>query len=108
MNRLIDPRRGESNVSGRQRALATSIQEIEELFRLCRNGRLYEIESWITDGRPLQVPPSAAPRTWRRRTALNIALETGQHSLCSLLLSNGYRLDVEPDSPFDTALKSRH
>ena len=68
--------------------------ELRELHRLCKEGKLYEVEDWIRQGRPLQGGPPARPH-WRYRTALEIALETGQHSLTLLLLRNGYILDVE-------------
>lgn len=39
--------------------------------------------------------------------ALQITLETGQHSLAMLLLINGYRLRLEPYSPLDLVLRHR-
>jgi len=87
--------------------VAEFIHELEDLHRLCREGRLYDVEGWIRAGRPLQLGIEARPRGRRITTALEIALETGQHALALLLLCNGYRLDLEPRSPFDVALKAR-
>ena len=53
---------------------------------MCREGRLYDVERWIADGKLLQLAPEAIRKGTRPKTALVIALETGQHSLVSLLL----------------------
>ena len=63
--------------------------------------------SWIADGKPLQLTPESLPKGARPKTALQIALQTGQHSLATLLLRNGYRLELERYSPLDLALRSR-
>jgi hypothetical protein len=74
---------------------------------LCREGRFFDVERWIADGKPLQLTPEALPKGARPKTALQIALETGQHSLATLLLQNGYRLELERYAPLDLALRSR-
>jgi hypothetical protein len=74
---------------------------------LCREGRLYEVERWITDRKTLQLTPDALSKGARSKTALQIALETGQHSLATLLLRNGYQLEFERYAPLDLALRSR-
>ncbi len=57
------------------------------------------MEQWIKDGNPLQLAPDAFPTKGRQPpTALQIALETGQHSLILLLMRSGYRPDLEPES----------
>src|SRR5207249_3261836 len=50
-------------------------------------------EHWIAEGKPLQLAPEAIRKGTRPKTALQIVLETGQHSLASLLLKSGYRLE---------------
>jgi hypothetical protein len=55
----------------------------KELVRLCRAGRLYEIERWINDGKSLEIP--ASTKRGRQRTLLEIAVETGFHSLVELI-----------------------
>jgi hypothetical protein len=52
----------------------------KELTRLCRTGRLYEVEAWIRNGRSLTVPREVRTRP------LDVAIETGFHSLIELLL----------------------
>jgi len=69
--------------------------------------RFYAVEAWVNAGRALQLATEAKPRGRRIPTALQIALETGQQALVYLLLCNGYRLDLEPFSPFNLALKAR-
>jgi hypothetical protein len=59
------------------------------------------------NGRAIQVAPDAVPKGTRPKTALQIALATGQHSLVSLLLKSGYRLDLERYAPLDMALQGR-
>lgn len=79
---------------------------LETLHTLCQQGRLYEVEDWIRQGKPIQKPGSE-PTHRPQKTALGIALETGQHSLCLLLLRNGYCPNAEAVSPFNLVLKKR-
>jgi hypothetical protein len=74
---------------------------------MCREGRLYDVERWVAEKKPLQVTSEAVPKGKRPRTALQIALESGQHSLALLLLRSGYRLKLEQYQPLDLALRSR-
>ncbi|HJW76782.1 MAG TPA: hypothetical protein VJ787_14145, partial [Thermoleophilia bacterium] len=67
------------------RTLAHSPEDVRPLHQLCREGRLYDVERWIADDKPLQLAPEAVPKGARPKTALQIALETGQHSLATLL-----------------------
>ena len=61
--------------------------EAKELVRLCRAGRLYEIERWIHDGKSLEIPATA--KRGRQRSLLEIADETGFHSLVELIAKQG-------------------
>jgi hypothetical protein len=56
--------------------------EAKELLTLCRTGRLYDIEKWIAEGKPLEIPVS---RNARKKTFLEVAVETGFHSLVELI-----------------------
>jgi ankyrin repeat protein len=89
------------------RSLGRAREELRALHQICREGRLYDVERWIGEGKPLQLAPDAMLKGTRPKTALQIALESGQHSLAFLLLSSGYRLDLERYSPLDTALQAR-
>jgi len=46
----------------------------EHLLRLCREGRLFELQAWAAEGKPLTVPAGY------RQTLLPVALETGFHT----------------------------
>jgi hypothetical protein len=55
------------------------VQDTKYLVNLCRAGRLYEIEKWIADGKPLEIP------TAKYGTLLQVAVGTGFHSLIELI-----------------------
>jgi hypothetical protein len=82
-------------------------KELSDLHRLCRDGRLYDVESWIQAGRPLQVILGGAAGQRRVASVLEIALQAGNRSLVLLLLCNGYDPNLEVDSPLDLALHAR-
>ena len=62
--------------------LSPPSEDAKELARLCRAGRLYEVEKWISAGKPLNVP---AVKNRKGKTLLQIAIETGFHSLVELI-----------------------
>lgn len=106
---FVDPRSHPDPGTPRPPARFTGdAAELKELHRLCRDGRLYDVERWIRDGHPLQLAPDTpiAPRR-RTRTALGIAFARKDHSLVHLLLANGYDLDAEPRNPLNAALGLR-
>jgi hypothetical protein len=105
---LIDPRTTRLDLSNPPARFATTWEELEDLHELCKRGRIYDVERWIADGRPLQVAAADLPRRGRRRrTALEIGIERGDHSLVLLLLANGYDSNEESASPLDQALRAR-
>jgi hypothetical protein len=63
--------------------------DAKELVGLCRAGRLYEIEKWIADGRSIDI--SEAVRRGRHRSLLEIAVETGFHSLAEIIAKHETR-----------------
>src|ERR1051326_5398343 len=60
-----------------------TLEEAKQLKDLCRGGRLYEVEAWIRQGKPVNAPPT------ERKSPLLIAVEKGFYSLVELLLRNG-------------------
>ncbi len=105
MNGFIDPRSAKTPETT-QCVTTSNRGEIEDLLRLCREGKLYEVETWIRAGRPIQLSANVSPR--RATTSpLEIAIESGNHSLALLLLANGYDPDAEDVSPLDQALEDR-
>lgn len=85
----------------------TTLGDLAELHELCRAGRLYEVEEWIRSGRPLQLDAHSGPGRRKFVSALELALESGNHSLALLLLSNGIDPNIAPASPLDIALRVR-
>lgn len=85
----------------------TNPEELEELRQLCRDGHLYEVERWIQEGRPLQLQKARPAGRRRWSSALEIALEDGNHALALLLLCNGYDPNREHHCPLNRALEDR-
>lgn len=61
-------------------------EEIAPLLEMCRLGKLYEVEEWIKQGKPIESPSEL------RTSALRIAIDKGFHSLVKLLVKSGARL----------------
>jgi hypothetical protein len=72
-----------------------SFAEVEPLLVLCAQGKLYEVEGWLAQGRPVQFPPPEDRKLQRRQTALQIAVGKGFHSLAAVLLANGYNPNAD-------------
>jgi hypothetical protein len=106
---FIDPRIAQNDQSAPPaRDFAERWEELARLHDFCRAGRTYDVERWIADRRPFQVAFADLPRRGRRQqTALEIAIEAGNHSLVLLLLTNGYDPNQEYHSPLDHALHDR-
>lgn len=103
MSAWVDPRLSPSPPATPQ-APAESAEDIEELVRYCRSGRIYAIERWIAEGRPIQAD---AKGRYQSETPLRIAMATRQLDLALLLLCNGYRTELEPEHPIAAALRLR-
>lgn len=105
---FVDPRTDPAPEPVRPSArLAEQSDDLLELCRLCREGRLYEVERWIQGGRPVQLAKGTARSGRRWHSPLRIALDSGNHALVLLLLSNGYDPNRENRSPLNLALRSR-
>jgi len=105
---FVDPRTEPAPPPRQRWAPTTSDPEsLAQLHRLCREGRLYDVERWIEAGRPLQTKAGVSPKSRRPTSALEIALEKESHSLVHLLLCNGYDPNLEPHCPLDLALRAR-
>ena len=73
-----------------KRSPAKEPAEIEALLALCRAGKLFEVEAWIDEGRPIQCEPPSDSKLQRRPTPLQVAVAKRFHSLAAPLLANGY------------------
>jgi ankyrin repeat protein len=105
---FIDPQADPTPNTNKPLARTTTApEELAELHRLCREGRLYDVERWIRAGRPLQIAEGTPVKRARVTSALDIALQARNHSLVLLLLSNGYDPNQEFRCPLDAALRAR-
>src|SRR5947208_7504357 len=108
MDAFIDPRdQVTPGLSKSPARTTTDREELTELHRLCREGRLYDVERWIRVGRPVQIAQGTPVKRARATSALEIGVHAGNHALVLLLLSNGYDPNQELPSPLDLALRAR-
>jgi len=75
--------------------------DLKQLCGLCREGKLFAVQDWITTGRRYQ--PSAGH--WRT-TPFAVAIQTGFHSLVELLLRAGIE-QSERDLALRRAIEDR-
>ena len=66
-------------------------EDAEQLLRLCREGRLFELQAWVAAGRSLSVPAHY------RQTPIRVALNTGFHSLIEFLLQHEENQSAKDD-----------
>ncbi|NWG04302.1 MAG: ankyrin repeat domain-containing protein [Syntrophaceae bacterium] len=85
---------------------AKTYDEIEPLVKLCRLGKLFEVQEWISAGKPVN-PPENLDRRVRKRFPLYLAIESGFHSLVKMLLDGGTVIDEPGYSPLEHALHKR-
>jgi hypothetical protein len=69
-----------------------TLEEAKLLIEHCRAGRLYEIERWIASGKSIQPP---LPSRKLPKTPLQVAIQTGFHSLVELLVRNEASQEVK-------------
>jgi len=91
----------------KQSMIVSDPASLAELHRFCREGRLYDVERWITAGNPLQLAEEIRPKGRRTTSALRISLESGNHSLTLLLLRSGFDPNLESESPLNIGLRTR-
>ena len=66
-------------------------EDAEQLLRLCREGRLFELQACAAAGKSLSVP------THYRQTPMRVALDTGFHSLIEFLLQHEQNQSAKDD-----------
>lgn len=72
-----------------ERSETLSIAEAKELLRLCKVGRLFEVQNWISFGNSLSVPAEL------RTSLLRVALDSGFYSLLELLVRNEHSQELK-------------
>lgn len=71
----------------------SDIESAKELIQMCRTGRLYEIERWISEGKSIDI--SAASRRRRPESLLELAVGAGFHSLVDLIAKHEQSADAK-------------
>lgn len=66
-------------------------EDAEQLLRLCREGRLFELQALVAAGKSLSVPAHY------RQTPMRVALNTGFHSLIEFLLQHEEKQSAKDD-----------
>lgn len=85
---------------------ASSQEEIAPLVDLCKTGRLFEVQAWIAEGKPVNPPPFQ--KGTRHKSPLDYAIERGFHSLLQVLLAAGAIQEPEGwRSPMQRVLEAR-
>lgn len=72
---------------------ANTFEDLAPLVELCRTGKLFEVQAWIKESKPVN-PPIAHYRGSRKKTPIEYAIDSGFHSLIKVLLDAG--ADVGP------------
>jgi ankyrin repeat protein len=71
-----------------------SLEEMKPLIELCRAGKLFAVQEWIGESKPVNLPP--LPRRSSHAIApLNIAIDLGFHSLVEVLLKAGATFNLD-------------
>ena len=73
---------------------AETYEEICPLIDLCKEGKVFEVQAWIADGKPLELPPWPAKGS-NKPSPLDCAIETGCHSMVQILLEAGAEIEQE-------------
>jgi len=85
---------------------AVTYEEIMPLVELCKAGKLFEVQEWISEGKPVNPPPPANKKA-RKKSPLQIAIDAGFHSLVQLLLQGGAAIEEPRYFPLAHALEKR-
>lgn len=86
---------------------ASTFEELVPLVDLCRAGKLFEVQTWVGKGKPIN-PPTGHYRGNRKKVAIEYAIDAGFHSLVKVLLDAGTELGpVDGYCPMGMALEKR-
>ncbi len=86
---------------------AETPDDIRPLIELCKAGRLFEVQTWIAAGKPVN-PPLPSSKRDHSKSPLAIAIDSGFHSLVEVLLQGGAAFETEGyKCPIYTALRMR-
>lgn len=85
---------------------ARTYEEIRPLIHFCRAGKLFDVQAWISEGKPVERP-LPVPKKASQKSPLEIAIEAGFHSLVQVLLEGGAIIDDPRYNPLRHALWKR-
>lgn len=85
---------------------AKDYDEIKPLVEFCKAGKLFDVQAWISEGKPVNSPIPVSTRK-RRKSPLQVAMEAGFHSLVQVLLEGGAAQKDPLYSPLSDALSKR-
>ena len=90
----------------RSQKRAKDYDEIKPLIDLCKAGRLFDVQAWIADGKPINPPPPPAKGA-RKKCPLQVSIDKGFHSLVQVLLESGAIIQDGSLNALDQALSNR-
>lgn len=76
---------------------AESHEQIIPLIQLCKTGKVFDVQKWAAQGKPLDPPP-AADKGRRKWSPLEYAIDSGCHSLVQVLVDGG--ADIESSDKY--------
>jgi hypothetical protein len=85
---------------------AEDYDDIKPLIDLCKAGRLFDVQAWIADGKPINPPPVPAKGA-RKKCPVQVAIDSGFHSLLQVLLERGAIVQDGSFNALDQALRNR-
>lgn len=85
---------------------AKDYNEIKPLVEFCKAGKLFDVQVWISEGKPVNPPIPESTRK-RKKSPLQVAMEAGFHSLVQVLLEGGAAQKDALYSPLSHALSKR-
>jgi ankyrin repeat protein len=86
---------------------APDYEALAPLLELCKVGRLFDVQTWIRAGKPVNLPSGPGKGT-RPHLPLEFAIDRGFHSLVQVLLEGGALQEPEGyNCPMNRALRLR-
>jgi ankyrin repeat protein len=85
---------------------AENYDELLPLIDLIRAGKLFDVQAWITSGKPVSLPLKTEGKR-RKISPLEIAINTGFHSIVQVLLEGGAAIEELRYSALVHALQKR-
>ncbi len=92
------------NPINQTRKRAETYEEIQPLLDFCKAGKLFDVQKWIAEGRPVELPLMIKKRG---KSPLQIAVESGFHSLAEVLLEGGTQVEEQQIYLLEYALEKR-